>query len=416
MRLGTVVPPFQFLHLNLHTDTGIVVSANTVVTGRKGPVPTRRFQEGCFKKQNGWFYSFFRQDRPMADGSTKSRLTRLKLGRVGIMSELQARREHDRLRQTINRERGSVPAAPKGETFKDVAANYMKAIAPHLSISTQRQRQSHLNAHLLPRFGASALMAIDVPVVQQLATDMLAGSSDPNGKRKTIKNVFGTFFEVLKYARKSKIRVPEFSMRDLTIGKYRRSETAYQKPTDVRRILPLMEQPYRTMFALDWSSALRAGELLGVRVQDLDLEGGFVNPKVQADDRTRELRELKTPESTQPVTMTKETVAMLRDYLEHHWKPNPLNLVFPSRTNRPMKRAYAVKFGLWPVLKKLGLPTRRVGFHSFRGGLGTALANNKVSPRIVQSILRHADLKTTLTYYVHSDPDVQREALQELQL
>ena len=32
-----------------------------------------------------------------------------------------------------------VPTTPKGETFKDVAATYMKDIAPQLSIATVRQ-------------------------------------------------------------------------------------------------------------------------------------------------------------------------------------------------------------------------------------------------------------------------------------
>jgi integrase len=81
-----------------------------------------------------------------------------------------------------------------------------------------------------------------------------------------------------------------------------------------------------------------------------------------------------------------------------------------------MKRKYVVKFGLRPALVKLGLPTYRVGPHAFRRGAGTAMANSKVSPRIVQSILRHTDLQTTMRYYVHSDVEVQREAVQALQL
>jgi hypothetical protein len=47
--------------------------------------------------------------------------------------------------------------------------------------------------------------------------------------------------------------------------------------------------------------------------------------------------------------------------------------------------------------------------------LGTALADARVSPKVVQTILRHTDIKTTLRFYVHVDADVQREALQSLQ-
>jgi integrase len=74
-----------------------------------------------------------------------------------------------------------------------------------------------------------------------------------------------------------------------------------------------------------------------------------------------------------------------------------------------------VKFGLHPVLKKLGLPVYNAGLHAFRHGLGTALADAGVSPAIVQKTLRHTDLKTTLRFYVHADTEVQRQALARVQ-
>src|SRR6516162_7923082 len=116
-------------------------SAAPQLTRRKGPVPKRRYQEGLFKKENGNYYSFFYRDRAMQDGTTRSVFTRIHLGKIGEVSELSARREHDRLRQQINRERGSVSTAPKGETFEEVARTYMKDIAPLLSPSTERQRK-----------------------------------------------------------------------------------------------------------------------------------------------------------------------------------------------------------------------------------------------------------------------------------
>ena len=75
-----------------------------------------------------------------------------------------------------------------------------------------------------------------------------------------------------------------------------------------------------------------------------------------------------------------------------------------------------MKFGLHPILKKLGLPTYRAGLHAFRHGLGTALADAGVSPAVVQKTLRHTDIKTTLRFYVHADAEAQRSALQSLQM
>jgi hypothetical protein len=81
-------------------------------------VPKRRYQEGTFRKENGHYYSFFYRDRKMLDGSTRSVFARIDLGEVGKVSDLSARREHDRLRQQINKERGSVPTAPKVKPSK----------------------------------------------------------------------------------------------------------------------------------------------------------------------------------------------------------------------------------------------------------------------------------------------------------
>jgi integrase len=384
-------------------------SATSLITRRKGPVPKRRYQEGLFKKENGNFYSFFRRDRAMPDGTTRSVFTRIHLGKVGEVSELCARREHDRLRQQINRERGSVPTAPKGEKFADVAKTYMKDIAPQLSPATKRQRESHLRAHLLPRFGSMALMAIDVQAVQQFVTERSATS------RKSVLNLIGTMNSILGYAKKCGIRVPDIPAGAVKIADRDEAEAVYFKQTDVQQILKLAREPYRTMFTLAAMTGLRAGELLGLTVLDVDFERLMICPRKQADDRTRELRDLKTKRSRTPVPITEGTAKVIRAYLATHWKENPQKLLFPNRKGRPWKRAHVVRFGLWPILKRLGIPTHNAGLHAFRHGLGTALANAGASPAVVQRTLRHTDIKTTLRFYVHADADVQRAALSQLQ-
>ncbi len=301
-------------------------------------MPKRRYQDGTFRKENGHFYSFFYRDRIMPDGSTRSKKERFDHGKVGDVSELSARREHDTLRQQINRERGSVPTAPRGETFSDAAKAYMSSIAPHLSCSTVRQRQSHLGCHLLPRFGTSALMALDVRTLQQFATELLATCS-----RKTILNVLGTLFAILEFARKCGMRTHDVNLASLMIrAKRGEGEPPYIKAQDVPKILAMMREPHRTIYTLDWSSGLRAGEILGLRTTDLDFERGVIQPRMQADDRTRQLRELKTPKSKSPIAMTPELAGVLKNYLQNHWQDNPNKLLFPNRNGRPWKRAHVV--------------------------------------------------------------------------
>jgi integrase len=159
---------------------------------------------------------------------------------------------------------------------------------------------------------------------------------------------------------------------------------------------------------------LRGGEIMGLTVKDIDFDRRVINPRKQADDRTRTLRELKTKGSKSPVVMHPKLEEALHSYLQDHWKQSEIGLLFLNRRGRPLKRSYVVKFGLKPILKKLGMSTERVGLHAFRHGLGTALCERKANPATVQKILRHSDIRTTLKYYVHSDLDAQRQALNQL--
>jgi integrase len=254
-------------------------------------------------------------------------------------------------------------------------------------------------------------MALDIPTLQRFVTEL-------SGKvgSKTVLNILGTMTVILTYAKKCGIRVPDIPAGSLTIVEDRDgTEAPYFKQADVQRILSLAREPYRTMFTIAAMTGLRAGELLGLRVANIDFERLMICPRKQADDRTRVLRELKTKKSRTPVPITQETATVLRNYLKTHWKQNEDGLLFPNRKGRPCKRANVVKFGLHPILKKLNLPTHKAGLHAFRHGLGTALADAGASPAILQKTLRHSDIKTTLRFYIHADAGVQRQALAQVQ-
>jgi len=55
---------------------------------------------------------------------------------------------------------------------------------------------------------------------------------------------------------------------------------------------------------------------------------------------------------------------------------------------------------------------RWMGWHSFRRGLGSNLYELGVKPKVIQAILRHGDLSTTMRYYVETPNEESREALQ----
>lgn len=196
-------------------DDATLPTATSRTTGERGPVVKRRFQKGCFQLKDGVAYCFYYEDFDRPDGSLDTRKVRHLIGKVGPdgLSERAARREHDRIMQEVNRKRGSVAPAVKGRSFLDATNAWRSAIAPNLSPSTVRQRESHLRKHILPRFRDAAPHTLDVSTLQQFATNLRKVLS-----RKSIVLTLGTIFSILEYAERCGTLISKVSLGDLELG------------------------------------------------------------------------------------------------------------------------------------------------------------------------------------------------------
>jgi integrase len=361
--------------------------------------------------ENGNGYSYFYEDAKQADGSLATRKVRHFIGRIPTdMSERSGRREHDRLMHAVNQKRGSVAPAVRGQTFRDAVTSWRNAVAPNLSPATVRQRESYLRAHILPRFSGAAIQTIDVAALQQFATDMRKVLS-----QKTVVNVLGTVFAILNYAERTGSRVAKVSFSDLILGEATQPQVPFLTKEQASRIIETAKEPYKTAFTVLWNTGLRAGELLALTRDDLDFERRTIRVNKSADDKTREVRQPKTKNSIALLPMPSTLEPILRNYLEHHYKPNPAGILFTNRAGtRSMKRESLVQFVLKPILRKLNIPAKRLGLHAFRHGLATELAESSAPITVLQAQMRHADVKTTLRVYAKLIPQSQRDAMEQI--
>jgi integrase len=367
----------------------------------------RRFQKGCFvKEKDGRFYSLFYAD---VDGRTK--LVNKFIGHSREFSERAARRQHALTMEKVNRDRGSSAPILRGQTFQDVVDKWRSAIAPNLAPGTVRQRESYLRTHIVPRFGQSGLEEIDVQAVQQFVTNLRETLS-----RKSVINIVSSVFVILDYAGRCGMKVPKVGFTDLELG----SDTT---PTDApfftswqaTLILDAAPEPFKTLFAVAWSTGLRAGEILALTLDDLDFAHKTFRVNKSSDDANQEIRQPKTPRSIALLPMTTALESKLRDYIQHHWKPNTSQILFPNHCgDRPRSRKSVVLSGLKPVSKKLGIPSYDVGLHAFRHGLATELVEAAAPLTVLQSQLRHSDIRTTLKLYSHVIPESQRAAMEQI--
>jgi integrase len=209
--------------------------------------------------------------------------------------------------------------------------------------------------------------------------------------------------------------VPNVSYGDIELGDNDAKEAPALKRQEALRILTESEEPYRTLGITAWVTGVRPGELLALTLDDLDFENKTVRVDETADDSTRIRRKPKMPKSAALLPMPSALETVLRNYLDHHWKPNPAGFLFPNPDGtRPRSRDNVVKYWLKPLLKKLGIPSHGLGLHAFRRGLATELANASVPLPVLQNQMRHADVRTTLKFYCRVVPESQRAAMENI--
>jgi integrase len=373
-------------------------------------VPKRRFQKGSFVTEaNGGMYSVHYIDVARPDGTTATKQVKRFVGNLKTVSERAARREHAKIMERVNQDRGSIAPVPKGQSFADAVAKWRSAIAPNLSPATVRPRESFLRAHVMPRFGKVGLQEIGVGEIQQFATDLRQKLSG-----KTVVNILGTIFTILDYAERCGMKVQKVGFSGLQLGTTtRETPVAFFTRAEATDIITAAKEPFKTLFSIAWCTGMRAGELLALTVHDLDFANKTIRVNKSSDDRTREIRQPKTKASVAVLPMPSALETVLRNYMRY-WTPNPAGILFATRDGlRPRSRANVVRIGLKPVLKKLGISTN-AGLHAFRHGLATELAEASVPIPVLQQQMRHADVKTTLKVYAHVIPQTQRDAMEHI--
>jgi integrase len=176
-------------------------------------------------------------------------------------------------------------------------------------------------------------------------------------------------------------------------------------------------------------AGLRSSELRGLRWSDYDGQNLHIRRSVW---RTH-VGSTKTEESYGTVPV----LPVLKRVLDEHQiraRGGPDAYMFVGeRLGRPVNLANLVRRGIIPWLDdankkehdeaQAANPGYQVltpyikfkGFHAFRRSLASNLYSCGVSPKVIQAILRHSDIGTTLEYYVGVPDNEAREALQKIE-
>jgi integrase len=103
-----------------------------------------------------------------------------------------------------------------------------------------------------------------------------------------------------------------------------------------RIVADAKKEKYRLLFALCGGTALRFGEALGIRIQDISPDCSTIKI-VQKAWRSQLHNCLKTESGSREVDLHPALAAMLKEYLDKRPKTLKSGLLFQSRSGKPLQ-------------------------------------------------------------------------------
>jgi integrase len=319
------------------------------------------------------------EDVRLSNGSIIRKRRSRVLGIVGSITKKQAQRQLDGILARIN-DPGYSPELDS--TFQALAQEWGDQAFPQMKPSTVANMRGHLANHLLPFFGNRQVREITTRDIDTFLFTLTVS-------RKTKKNIFGTFKLILKQGRawgNVRENIWESAKK---IGKSETEVRAYSD-AEVETILSRSAGATRLFYWLAVETGMRAGELCGLRVCDVDMRRKLVRVrqavwrgKVQTPKTSNAIREIPIP-------------VQIVDAIRIHLEGREEGFVFATKNGTPWNSDLVLKRHLHGKLK-----VANGNLHMFRHTFATRQLHAGVSVSVVSKLLGHGSISTTLNIYAH---------------
>jgi integrase len=273
-------------------------------------------------------------------------------------------------------------------TFSQFAKEWQANVLSTKKQSTQATIVSQLAVSLLPFFGHNAMKDITARAIQSFL------HSQSHKAPKTVRN-YVTTLRMMWHQAKAWNYVNHNPFEGVVLPRPTRVKRRFFSEEEVKLIINAAPEPQRTLFWMAAETGLRAGELFGLHVADVDLSKPAVRVSHSVWDRT--LQTPKTAHSYREFAISPDLSEHLRKF---HANTNPSGLLFSTKRDRPHDRASFVRRYLWPLLDSLGI--QRCGLHAFRHTNGSLMDRLGTPMKLRQQRLGHAPgSDITMAVYTH---------------
>jgi len=159
---------------------------------------------------------------------------------------------------------------------------------------------------------------------------------------------------------------------------------------------------WRAMCKIAYNAGLRRNEIVFLSWDDVDFDNEVLTIRNSEDHKTKSGK-------VRIVPMNKDIIDVLKGLRSGMFKSS--YIFRDSETEQRFSKVFAkiVIKAEYTVNEK-----NKFSFHDLRRSFGTNLANKGISPKILQELLGHSILKTTMRYYVNADMSQKKQAVNML--
>jgi integrase len=323
------------------------------------------------------------------------------------------------LNEMLYEQRRGMLATGPNQTLKQYLENWLENVQKYaVRVNHYINTRTIIRKHILPTLGHIQLRQLNEQHIQAL----YAQKQDEKKSAKTIHHIHDVLHKALAQAVTWRL-VSRNVCDGVTLPRLSRYEYQVLTAEQARKLLEVVRgHRFEVLLALALTTGMRLGELSSLHWQDMNFEQETVQVR-RSVSRVRgqgyQVFEPKTQKSRRMLTLP----SFVLDMLERHrasqdevkqkaqeagsqWQDH--DLVFCNQYGSFL-RPDRVRKQFQKLLAEAGLPHMR--FHDLRHSAATILLSMGVPVKVVQEILGHSNISTTLNIYAHVLPTMQNEAM-----
>ena len=331
------------------------------------------------------------------DGRERSKSFRRKVDAARFLAQVE-----------VDKARGDWVDPRLGKTDLGEWAQTWLETTSDLRASTRARDESILSNHVLPRFGATPLAAIDYMAVRSWVADLSKRLSPAS-----VHKAHQVLSKVLRSAVAAGL-ISKNAAENVPLPRQDRTEMRMLTPVEVQALADAMDPRYRAVVITAAYTGLRVGELTALRRSNIDL----LRRRITVTETLVEVKgELifnppKTARGFRSVPIANVVARELEQHLLSYGEGAPDSLVFAAPEGGPLRLSLWRRRFFLPAVQRAGLEHLRI--HELRHTAVSLWIAAGASPVEVAKWAGHSRTQTVFDVYGHLMPGTEEQVTDAL--